>query len=149
MNGKRAKQLRRQARQTILKTIWRVPDDVWPEVQALLPPEKPLGTPGRPVVPFRWVFDGILYVLRTGCQWKAVPQNEYGSGSTVHRRFQEWRRRRVFKKFWGLMLKRYDKRREIAWEWQAVDTKNVPAPLGGTDTGPNPTEPSRAVSAIP
>ena len=67
MNGKRAKQLRRQARQKILKTIWRVPDDVWPEVQKLLPREKPAGTRGRPVVPFRQVFDGILYVLRT-CQ---------------------------------------------------------------------------------
>src|SRR5690348_12053675 len=44
-------------------------------------PEKPPNTPGRPVVPFRQVMDGILYVLRTGCQWKALPR-EYGSGST-------------------------------------------------------------------
>jgi putative transposase len=139
MSGKRAKQLRRQARQKILKTIWRVPDEVWPEVQKLLPPEKPLGTPGRPVVPFRQVFDGILYVLRTGCQWKAVPK-EFGSGSTVHRRFQEWRARRVFKRFWRLMLKWYDRRHGIAWMWQAVDAKTVPAPLGGADTGPNPTD---------
>jgi transposase len=35
------------------------------------------------------VLNGILYVLRTGCHWKAVPK-EYGSGSTLHRRFQEW-----------------------------------------------------------
>jgi len=145
MSGKRAKQLRRQAHQRILKTIWQIPDDAWPVVQKLLPPEKPAGTRGRPVVPFRQVFDGILYVLRTGCQWKAVPK-EYGSGSTVHRRFQEWRSRRVFKKFWALMLKRYDKRRRIAWRWQAVDSKSVPAPLGGTDTGPNPTDRAKSGS---
>ncbi|HEY6534578.1 MAG TPA: transposase [Candidatus Nitrosocosmicus sp.] len=36
------------------------------------------------------MIDGILYVLRTiGCQWKMLPK-EYGSGSTCHRRFQEW-----------------------------------------------------------
>ena len=146
MSQKKAKQHRRQAREKILKTIWHVPDDVWPEVQELLPPEKPLGTPGRPVVPFRQVFDGILYVLRTGCQWKAVPKQQYGSGSTVHRRFQEWRCRRVFKKFWCLMLKRYDKRCRIYWEWQVADSKSVPAPLGGTDTGPNPTDRAKSGS---
>jgi hypothetical protein len=58
-----------------LRTIWRIPDDLWVELQPLLPPEKPPGTPGRPVVPFRRVMDGILYVLRTGCQWKACPGN--------------------------------------------------------------------------
>jgi transposase len=74
-----------------LRTIWRIPDDLWVELQALLPPEKPPKTPGRPAVPFRQVTDGILYVLRTGCQWKALPK-EYGSGSTCHRRFQAWAR---------------------------------------------------------
>ena len=105
MSQKKVKQHRRRVRQEILKTIWRVPEDAWVEVRKLLPPEKALHTPGRPVVPFRQVFDGILYVLRTGCQWKAVPK-EFGSGSTVHLRFQEWERRDVFRKFWKMMLKR-------------------------------------------
>jgi len=48
-----------------------------------------LKTKGRPIVPFRKVLDGILYVLITGCQWKMLPE-EYGSGFTCHRRFQEW-----------------------------------------------------------
>ena len=65
-------------------TIWQMPDALWADCRALLPPEKPLGTRGRPVVPFRRVLDGILHVLRTGCQWKAVPR-EFGSGSTVPR----------------------------------------------------------------
>jgi transposase len=52
------------------------------------PKEKPSKTIGRPIVPYRKVFDGILYILRTGYQWKMLPK-EYGSGSTCHRRFQE------------------------------------------------------------
>jgi transposase len=74
-----------------LPTIRHIPDDLWNEVKNILPAEKPIETIGRPIVPFRKVLDGVLlYVLRTGCQWKMLPK-EYGSGSTTcHRRFQEW-----------------------------------------------------------
>ena len=113
-----------------LGTIWRLPDDLWTELQPLLPPEKPPGTPGRPVVPFRQVMDGILYVLRTGCQWKALPQ-EFGSGSTCHRRFQAWVAGGVFERLWAKLLIRYDDLRSIQWRWQALDTIMVKAPLGG------------------
>lgn len=81
-------------------TIWRMPDALWADCRPLLPPEKPPGTRGRPVVPFRRVLDGILHVLRTGCQWKAVPP-AFGSGSTVHARFQEWTRHGVWTRLWA------------------------------------------------
>jgi len=113
-----------------LGTIRRIPDDLWMEVQPLFPKEKRLGTNGRPAVPFRKVLDGILYVLRTGCQWKALPA-EYGSGSTCHRRFQEWVRAGVFRKLWMKLLERYDELSGIKWEWQSLDSVAVKAPLGG------------------
>ena len=49
------------------------------EIRMIIPTEKPINTIGRPVVSFRKVLEGILYVLRTGCQWKMLPK-EYGSG---------------------------------------------------------------------
>ena len=122
-----------------LPTVWEVPDDMWNWIHYLFPPEKPLGTPGRPVVPFRTVLNGILYVLRTGCQWKATPKT-YGSGSTVHRRFQEWEQAGIIRAILRYMLHRYDRVRGIDWKWQAADTKMLPAPLGGSATGPNPTD---------
>jgi transposase len=76
-------------------------------IMAVLPAEKPNNTIGRPIVSCRKVMDGIVYVLRTGCQWKRLPR-EYGSGSTCHRRFQEWVRLGVFKKTWVKLLKEYD-----------------------------------------
>jgi transposase len=124
----RSKVLKRKRK--TLGTIRRIPDDLWLEVQPLLPPEKKHGTNGRPVVPFRKVLDGILFVLRTGCQWKALP-SEYGSGSTCHRRFQEWVRRGVFRRLWVKLLERYDDLRGIGWEWQSLDSLSVKAPLGG------------------
>src|SRR5437868_2350510 len=108
-------------------TIWRMPDDLWAACRALLPPEKPPGTRGRPVVPFRRVLDGILHVLRTGCQWKAVP-GEFGSGSTVHARFQEWTRQGVWTRLWAAQLRRYDAVHHIGGDWQSADSATVPSP---------------------
>jgi hypothetical protein len=60
---------------TAAPTTWRVLDGLWDE-NRLLPREKPPGTPGRPAVPFRTVFDGILHALRTDCQQRPVPTND-------------------------------------------------------------------------
>ena len=89
-------------------------------------------------MPFRRALDGILYVLRTGCQWKALPK-EYGSGSTAHRRFQQWVNEGVFQKLWVRLLQRYDETKGIKWKWQSLDSSSVKSPLG-EKTGPNPTD---------
>jgi putative transposase len=114
-----------------LPTIRKMPDELWDEIRVILPPEKPNKTIGRPIVPFRKVLDGILYVLRTGCQWKMLPK-DYGSGSTCHRRFQEWSTSKVFQKLWSKLLQVYDDLIGIQWIWQSLDSIYVKAPLGGT-----------------
>jgi len=72
----------------------------------------------------------ILYVLRTGCQWNALPRS-LGASSTVHDRFQEWRKAGVFKHMWIDGLSVYDKKTGIDWKWQAIDGTITKAPLGG------------------
>lgn len=113
-----------------LPTIKKIPDELWYEIKLILPQEKPNNTIGRPVVQFRKVLNGILYVLRTGCQWKMLPK-EYGSGSTCHRRFQEWMRLGVFQKLWIRLLEIYDYVRGIEWKWQSLDSVSVKASLEG------------------
>jgi transposase len=44
------------------------------KLKIFLPDEKPENTMGRPIVPYRKVLDGIIFVLRTGCQWKMLPK---------------------------------------------------------------------------
>lgn len=122
-----------------LPTLWEIPDPMWLSIQSRFPPEKAAGTAGRPAIPFRTILNGILYVLRTGCQWKAAPRR-FGSGSTLHRRFQEWERAGIMRAVLRKMLRLYDQIRGIDWTWQAADTKLLPAPLGGSATGPNPTD---------
>ena len=115
-----------------LPTIRNIPDDLWDEIKIILPSEKLDKTVGRPIVPFRKILDGILYVLRTGCQWKMLTK-EYGSGSTTcHRRFQEWTVSKVFEKLWIRLLEVYDDIRGIRWKWLSLDSISIKAPLGGT-----------------
>src|SRR5471030_816682 len=45
-------------------------DDEWKLVEHLIPPGKPGG--GRRTVIMREVVNGLMYVLSTGCQWRAV-----------------------------------------------------------------------------
>ena len=110
---------------------WRVSDDLWERVEPLLP-QYPTGgaAGGRPRVDRRQVLDGILYVLRTGCQWKAAP-SEFGSASTLHRYFQEWTQMGVFLVLWKAALREYDELEGIDWGWQSLDGAMTKAPLGG------------------
>jgi transposase len=109
---------------------WRLPDSMWERMEPLLPKLRKSRKGGRPWVPNRRIADGIFYVLRTGCQWKAVPP-EFGSGSTLHRRFQQWVQRGVFRKLWKAGLLEYDALKGIQWDWQALDGAMTKAPLGG------------------
>jgi transposase len=113
-----------------LRTIIHIPDDLWNEIKNILPYEKPENTIGRPIVQYRKDFYGIVFVLRTGCQWKMLPK-EYGSASTCHRRYQEWRESGIFDKLWTRLLKLYDKKVGINWNWQSLDSISIKSPLGG------------------
>ena len=109
---------------------WLLSDAFWRHIQPLLPKYPLSRQGGRPRVNLRQVMNGIFYVLRTGCQWKAVPR-EFGTGSTVHRYFQEWVEQGVFRRLWRDRLQRYDRRRGIGWSWQSLDGATTKSPLGG------------------
>lgn len=113
---------------------WRIPDELWERIEPLLPPDRPHPKGGRPWMPARQVMDAIFYVLRTGCQWKALPRS-LGAGSTVHERFQAWVKAGVFRRLWQAGLLEFDARVGIDWEWQAMDAAMTKAPLGGEKIG--------------
>src|SRR5204863_6691149 len=72
-----------------------LPDELWVRIQPLLPAPKPKKTAGRPRMADRQAMTAIFYLLRTGCQWNALPRS-LGADSTVHDRFQEWRAAGLF-----------------------------------------------------
>ena len=77
-----------------------IPDVVWDRIIALLlslPSRRKKKKTGRPRMDDRKAMSAIFYVLRTGCQWNALPRS-LGASSTVHDRFQEWRKAGIFKR---------------------------------------------------
>jgi putative transposase len=81
----------------------------------------------------------MLYVLRTGIQWNALPR-EIGASTTVYDRFREWERDGFFQRLWAAGLQEFDDLVGIDWEWQAMDGVMTKAPFGGAATGANPTD---------
>lgn len=110
-------------------TIWRVDDPLWSRLAPLLVVDKPRKKPGRPRHDDRPLFDGVLWVLRTGAQWQEMPP-AFGPKSTVHARFQEWVQTGAFARAWTLLLEEYDGFVGLDLHWQCADGCLVKAPLG-------------------
>ena len=117
---------------TGVNSLYEIPDVLWDKIVPLLPSPttKKKKKAGRPRMNDRKAMSAIFYVLRTGCQWNALPRS-LGASSTVHDRFQEWRKDGVFKRMWIDGLSIYDKKIGIDWKWQAMDGIITKAPLGG------------------
>src|SRR5260370_2816042 len=87
----------------------------------------------------------ILYVLRTGLQWNALPP-EIGASTTVYDRFRAWEAAGFFARLWAAGLEEFDELVGIDWEWQSLDGVMTKAPFGRAATaeaegiGHNPTD---------
>ena len=121
----------------------RISDVLWAVLQPLLPVH--VNTHrfggGRPRKPDRICADAIFYVLRTGCQWKALDQTELCPGSTAHDRFQEWVQADVFLKLWQAGVEQFDDLQGIDWDWLSMDGAMTKAPLGGEKNRPQSDRP--------
>jgi len=128
---------------------WEVTDDFWSRVEPLVPAASERVSDkeyvrkaggGRKPKPARTVFEAIVYVLRTGCQWKALPRERFGSASAVHKRFLHWEKAGFFQAVWQAGLAEYDAMEGIAWRWQSIDGAMMKAPLAQEQVGANPTD---------
>lgn len=121
---------------------WRISDELWELMEPLLPAHvnsHRFGG-GRPRRSSRDCADAIFFVLRTGCQWKALDASRFVPGSTAHDRFQEWVASGFFLRLWRDGLLEYDFFKGIDWNWLSMDGAMTKAPLGGEKTGKNPTD---------
>ena len=138
--NEKPKRLRAVAKKNPTTAAFDVSDELWAVLGSLIPEH--VNTHrfggGRPRVPDRKCANGIFYVLRTGCQWKALDKTSVCSGSTAHLRFQEWVAAGVFLQFWEAGLAQYDEVKGIDWEWLSMDGAMTKAPLGGEKNRPQP-----------
>ena len=131
------------------RSIYRMPGKLWKLLKKHLPKEPKVRKAGRPRVNHRDVLDGIWHVLWTGCQWKSIEKEWFHvSSSVLHERFQTWQEQGLFEKLFRKMVKYYARECKIGWKWQSVDSMMSPAPLGGSETGRNPTDRGKSGSKI-
>jgi putative transposase len=110
-------------------TIWRVDDPLWAKLKPILASDKERKKPGRPRRDDRAIFDGLVWLARTGSQWAALPR-EFGPKSTAHERFSEWVATGKLEQAWAVLRAEYDGELGLDWSWQAADGCIVKAPLG-------------------
>lgn len=66
-------------------------DAQWAVLEPLFRPPRRADGRGRPWRDTRAVLSGVLWILRTGAQWRELPP-KYPPYQTCHRRFQQWQR---------------------------------------------------------
>jgi len=66
----------------------------WQVIRQLLPRRR---RRGRKPICRRWVVNAILYVVRTGCQWRMLP-TDFPRWSTVYGIFWQWRNEGIWQK---------------------------------------------------
>jgi transposase len=118
------------------KAAPRVSDELWGEIEPLLPkhPRNPKG--GAPRKPDRPCLEGIVHVLRTGCQWQELPESPlWPSGSTCWRRFAEWTRCGVWPQLHRRLLNLLGVAGAVDLDRVVVDSASVRAKKGARTPG--------------
>ena len=110
------------------KTRWKLTDEQWKKIEPLLPQPKKPRRGGRPWADNRKVFEGILWILRTGAPWADLPKRS-PSPSTCWWRL--WEEQDVWLKVWRTFLAELDEQGQLDWAEAFVDGSLAPAKKGG------------------
>ena len=125
-----------------LETIWEVTDELWAKIEPILladAPPPPPGNGGRKRTDWRQAFHGIIFGMRTSCQWNQLPKR-FGDDSSVHRWFERGNQNGAMQKVWAEMVSGCEELGGVSWEWQSADGAMGKARFGGDEVGPNPTD---------
>jgi transposase len=126
-----------------------LPDALWEEIEPLLPPVSRAVT-GRPPVDNKRALRGIIFVLRFGLPWQALPTDVFGvSGSSCWRRFAEWTAAGVWPEVHRRLLNRLGALGGIDLQHAVVDSQSVRAVKGGSTPARTPqTAANKAANAM-
>src|SRR5262249_35334968 len=131
---------RRKPHRKPLGTIWEVPDALWQRIEPILKEFWPRKPTGRPPAHWRRTFNGVIFRMRTGCQWSELPA-KFGPKSTVHQWFQRWAAGGGLEEAWRVRVGECDELGGVEWKWQAADGMLGKARSGGEKGGQEPHRP--------
>ena len=105
-----------------------VPDALWEKAEPILERFRRKMSGGIPPIEFRRLLAGMLYQLKTGCQWSMIPKC-YGAKSTLHEHFQRWTKAGAFAEIASVAALHFDKHQDFDFSWQSMDGTLVQAPV--------------------
>jgi putative transposase len=120
-----------------MKISWKYPSDLtdrqWRLIQRLLPARK---RRGRPRVDRRRVLDAVLYVVRSGCQWRMLPRS-FPNWNTVYGVFRQWRIAGVWQRIHDALRKQLRKAedKKSSPTVAIVDSQSIRTAEGGEERG--------------
>jgi transposase len=125
---------RRRMKLRPLGTIREIPDNLWAKIRPILRESWPKKPTGRRTADWRAALNGIIFRMRTGCQWEQLPR-KFGPKGTVH----DWFRRRcaggVTERIWAVLVQECDELGAVDWPWQSADAAPGKARFGGERGG--------------
>lgn len=114
---------------------WIVSDELWEQVEPLLP-VRPASRTGPKPLDDRRVLQGILFVLYTGIGWEDLPQElGFGSGMTCWRRLRDWQAGGVFDRLHEVLLAQLHAAGQIDWSRACADASHIRAKRGARTRG--------------
>ena len=75
-------------------------DEVFQKLEPHLPKEKPTGRPGMDI---RLFLDALIFMVREGCCWRAIPST-FGKWNSIYKKFRKWESENVFQKIYWILL---------------------------------------------
>ena len=121
---------KRRRKQEELGVIWEIPDALWERIRPILEEYWPAKVTGGKHAEWRRCLNGIVFRMRTGCQWNYLPER-FGDDSTIHRWFQRWNRDGVMQRIWAALVSECDELGGLSWDWQSADGALAKARFGG------------------
>lgn len=115
-----------------------VSDELWAVVEPLLPKHPPHPRGGKPPVPDRVCFTGIMFVLKTGLAWEDFPCELGCSGMTLLNRLRQWQKAGVWNALHRVMLDKLRSAGDIDFLRVIVDASYVRAMHGGKKRAKSP-----------
>lgn len=126
-------------------------DEQWEVLRPLLCKRRSeLPGPGRPPrEDVRQEVNGILYLVKTGCQWRMLP-TEFGAWSKVYARFRRWRLAGVWSEVLQALreAERQRQGKDATPSVAIIDSQSVKTTLEGGSVVSTPARKSKDESAI-
>lgn len=98
-------------------------DAQWARIAHLFAPTTTRGRPGRPA---RHMLDAALWILKTGAQWRDLPER-FGPWQSAYDRFRRWRLAGTFDRAVAHLQRDLDRDGLIDWSAFCIDSTTVRA----------------------